>query len=56
MLTNTDLIVLNHNLRSPDVIVEMLNEPNVTKDDFTYPMTRKDIEVDMAALKKDQVL
>lgn len=26
MLTNTDLIILNNNLRSPEAIVDMLNE------------------------------
>lgn len=57
MLTSTDLIVLNHNLRSPDVIVEMLNEQGVDKEAFNYPMSSNpNIEVDISALKKDQIL
>ncbi|CAL6012535.1 Conserved_hypothetical protein [Hexamita inflata] len=58
-LSQTTTSVLNHNLRCPEVIQEMLNEPTAEKEPFVYPIPENqeiEAEVDLSVLKKDSVL
>ena len=52
----TTVSYINHNLRGPEDINDMLSEPHAEKEPFNYPMEANlevEPEVDISALKKD---